>query len=222
VIADYGALVKGAGFFQNAVITQNGGRFQAGNSPGVAKFGWFILGPGGVSDYVFAINDATGIAGPAPDAAGQVSGWGLVQAVTQPVGGMTTSGDFDWTADADHKLTVAIQTLLNPTTVGTDVVGPMAHFDSSQAYSWPAITWAGDYSGPAAPAALVAATRFDTTDFLNPVAGAFGWSLDSAGHTLSLTYTPVPEPSTLALGALAAGGGLAVWRRRQRPVTLAP
>src|SRR5213079_835035 len=67
VVADFGALVKGAGFFQNPVVTQNGGRFQAGNSPGAASFGTFAFGPGGVSDYVFAINDATGTAGPAPD-----------------------------------------------------------------------------------------------------------------------------------------------------------
>src|SRR5207249_2602964 len=60
VVADYGAFVKGAGFYQNPVVTQNGGRFQAGNSPGAASFGKFVFGPGGVSDYVFAINDATG------------------------------------------------------------------------------------------------------------------------------------------------------------------
>src|SRR5205823_6966438 len=81
VVADYGALVKGAGFYTNPVITQNGGKFQAGNSPGTASFGRFTLGPGGVSNYIFVINDATGTAGPSPDAAGHVSGWGLVQAV---------------------------------------------------------------------------------------------------------------------------------------------
>src|SRR5439155_26368231 len=98
----------------NPVITQTGGRFQAGNSPGAASFGRFTFGPGGVSDYVFAINDATGTPGPAPDAAGLVSGWGLVQAVRQPVGGVTTSGDFAWTADAAHRLTVALDTLVHP------------------------------------------------------------------------------------------------------------
>jgi hypothetical protein len=61
-------LVKGAGFFQNSVQTINGGRFQAGNSPGVVSFGKFVLGPGGVNNYVFAIDDATG------DAAGHVNG----------------------------------------------------------------------------------------------------------------------------------------------------
>jgi len=53
-------------------------------------------------------------------------------------------------------------------------------------------------------ATLTAATRFDTSGFLNPVGGVFGWSLDAGGQTLSLTYTPVPEPGTLMM----LGGGL--------------
>ena len=76
--------MKGAGFFQNTVLTQNGGKFQAGNSPGSATFGKFVLGPGGVINYVFAIDDATGAAGPTPDAAGHVSGWGLVKVGGDP------------------------------------------------------------------------------------------------------------------------------------------
>ena len=60
IIADFGSLVKGAGTFANSVITQNGGKFQAGNSPGKATFGSFIFGPGGVDNYVFAIDDAAG------------------------------------------------------------------------------------------------------------------------------------------------------------------
>src|SRR5205807_3123685 len=74
IVADFGSLVKGAGYFQNTVQTVNGGKFQAGNSPGKATFGKFVLGPGGVSNYIFAIDDATGAAGPSPDAVGHVSG----------------------------------------------------------------------------------------------------------------------------------------------------
>ena len=66
------------------------------------------------------------------------------------------------------------------------------------------MTWAGTYTGPADAAALDAATAFDTSGFLNPVGGSFGWALDPAGHTLSLTYTPVPEPGRCALAAAAA------------------
>ena len=55
-----GSLVKGAGTFANAVITQNGGKFQAGNSPGKATFGQLMLGPGGTQNFNWQINNATG------------------------------------------------------------------------------------------------------------------------------------------------------------------
>jgi autotransporter-associated beta strand protein len=216
VIVDYGALYKGAGTNFVNVITQNGGKVQAGNSPGSMGFGRFVFGPGGVNNYVFAIDDATGTAGPSPDALGHVSGWGLVNAVKQQFAATTSSGDFLWTATPNSQLTIAIDTLVNPTTVGTDVAGPMDHFDPNSAYSWPAAHWAGSYFGPADAAALDGATSFDTGAFLNPVAGTFGWALDAPDHTLSLTYTPtaVPEPGTLALVGVAAIGWGTFRRRR--------
>jgi hypothetical protein len=212
IIADFGSLVKGAGFYQNTVQTVNGGKFLSGNSPGSSSFGSFTFGPGGVSNYIFAIDDATGTPGPSPDVNGHVSGWGLVKVVQRLVGGTTASGDFAWTADPTKPLTVHLDTLVNPTKVGTDIAGPMADFDPLKAYSWPAVQWTGNYSGPGDAAALNAATAFDTTGFANPIAGAFSWSLDSAGRTLSLTYTPsaVPEPGSFAL---VAAGLPAVWRR---------
>jgi hypothetical protein len=50
--------------------------------------------------------------------------------------------------------------------------------------------------------------------FANPIGGRFGWAIDTEGHTLSLTYTPiaVPEPGTLVLAGLVAAG-LAARRR---------
>jgi autotransporter-associated beta strand protein len=216
IVADFGALVKGAGFFQNSVVTQNGGKFQAGNSPGVSSFGKFVLGAGGVSSYVFTIDDATGAAGPVPDGAGHVSGWGLVKAIARLTGATTTPGDFTWTATPADKLLVSLQTLVNPTTVGVDVPGTMDHFDPTLSYMWPAVEWSGSYAGPADDVTLNASTAFDTSGFVNAVAGRFGWSLDTDSHTLSLTYTPsaVPEPGTLALTALTACGW-AVRRRRR-------
>jgi hypothetical protein len=216
VIADYGALVKGAGQYDNSPITRNGGKFQSGNSPGVATVGRFVFGPGGVNDYVFAIDDATGTAGPTPDAVGHVSGWGLVNSAQWQRSAGTTSGDFVWSADASHPLAVAIDTLVNPTTVGTDIPGLMAEFEPSRSYSWPAVEWTGSYTGPTDVVALNAATHFDTSGFANPIAGTFGWSLDLDGQTLSLTYTPsaVPEPGTLRLLGVAAAIGCG-WRRRR-------
>jgi hypothetical protein len=106
--------------------------------------------------------------------------------------------------------------------LGTDVGGPMEHFDSSLAYSCAAVRWAGHSSGPNDLAMLDAATSFGTSEFLNPVAGTFGWSLDSADRQLSLVYTPTaaPEPGTSALVDLVAAG-LSRWRRRGQPTSRA-
>jgi T5SS/PEP-CTERM-associated repeat protein/autotransporter-associated beta strand protein len=220
VIADFGSLVKGAGFYQNSLQTINGGKFQSGNSPGSSSFGSFTFGPGGVTNYVFSIDNATGTAGPSPDANRQVSGWGLVKAVRRPIGSVTTTGDFAWTADLARLLTVHLDTLVNPTTVGTDVPGPMTDFDPAKPYSWLAAHWAGAYSGPTDPAALNASTVFDTSGFQNPISGQFGWSFGPDGRSLSLTYepAPVPEPGTLALTALM-GLGFAILRRQCSALT---
>ena len=75
---------------------------------------------------------------------------------------------------------MSLDTLVNPTTVGTDVAGPMADFHPENPYSWPALRWAGTYSGPTDMAMLDAATNFDTSGFENPTAGTFGWSLDAS------------------------------------------
>jgi hypothetical protein len=141
----------------------------------------------------------------------------LVKAVTHFIGGSATPGDFVWTATPADKLTVSLETLVNPTTVGIDVPGMMEHFDPSRSYVWPAVEWSGSYAGPTDVATLDAATTFDTNGFANPVAGTFGWDLDAAERTLSLVYMPtaVPEPGTLALLGAAAAVGFA--RRRAPP-----
>jgi autotransporter-associated beta strand protein len=216
LIADYGATIKGAGAFQFTPVTQNGGKFSPGNSPGAASFGEFKVGQGGVSNYVFQIDDATGAAGPSPDAQGHVSGWGLAKAVPQ-IGPVPTSGNFVWAADSAHPLAVAIDTLVNPTTVGTDIAGPMANFDPSLAYSWTAVEWTGSYTGPTNAAVLNASTAFDTSGIVNGFSGSFGWDFGPDGHSLALTYTPVPEPGTLLMVG-AAASGLALYRRRRPTV----
>jgi hypothetical protein len=76
-----------------------------------------------------------------------------------------------------------------------------------------AVQWAGIDAGPTDAATLNADASFDTGGFVNPIDSTFGWSLDQADNTLSLTYTPtpVPEPETLAFVGLAAVVGW--WRR---------
>jgi autotransporter-associated beta strand protein len=231
VIADYGALVKGAGFYQNSVQTVNGGKFQSGNSPGTSSFGTFTFGPGGVTNYNWQINDpgpspmfsnAPGIAGGTSSVTGSPDfGWSLIKAIK--VG--PSPGNFTWTATAASPLTVILQTLTGQTTVGNDVFGPMQNFDNAHAYSWQFVTWAGNYTGPTDPATLASESIFDQSSgpFANslPPVGQyqFSWSVKFNSGTsgpgeLDLTYTPVPEPGTLALTIF--GGVSAGWLVRRR------
>ncbi len=229
IIADFGALVKGAGFYQNTVKTQNGGKFQTGNSPGITTFGTLIYsgpaGNSGTSNYLWQINDG----GPsstfpaAPGRAGGTSaqmgstdfGWSLNKAVHSG----PTPGNFDWNATPTDKFTIVLQTLTPATTVGNDVQGPMGDFDPTLTYIWPLVTYVGTYTGPTTDAALNASTTFDMSSgpFSNPtLGGTFAWHLDQVDQQLDLVYTPspVPEPGTLALTALA-GLGLARSIRRR-------
>jgi hypothetical protein len=214
IIAHYGSLVKGGGFFQNSVQTVPGARFESGI--GTASFGTLVLGTGGVSNYIFAIDDATGTAGATPTANGQSSGWGLMSAVRKTLGNVSTPGELTWTATPASPMSIALDTIIGQTNSDTDIGAPMADFDPTQRYVWPAVQWAGNYSGPTDTATLDAATAFDTSGFLNPIAGGFGWQFDGADHTLSLVYTPsaVPEPGTLVLTAAAGLGLLRAARRR--------
>jgi autotransporter-associated beta strand protein len=231
VIADYGSLVKGAGFYQNSVQTVNGGKFQSGNSPGTSSFGTFTFGPGGVTNYQWQINDpgpsptfpsAPGIAGGTSSVTGSPDfGWSLIKAIK--VG--PSPGNFTWTATAASPLTVILQTLTGQTTVGNDVLGPMQNFDPDLSYTWQFVTWAGNYTGPTDSATLNSETIFDLASgpFANtlPPGARFTWNVrfnsgTSGPGELDLVFPVVPEPGTLALTGLAGLGlGWAARRRRR-------
>src|SRR5689334_1156946 len=78
--------------------------------PGVAVFGSLTVGPGGVTDYLFQINNARGTPGPVTPSR---SGWSLLQVNKAN----TFSGNLTWAATptAGHQLQFSIETLLNPT-----------------------------------------------------------------------------------------------------------
>jgi autotransporter-associated beta strand protein len=242
VVADYGALVKGAGFYQPLPKTINGGTFIAGNSPGHATTGTIVLGGpndpnGGLSDFTWQINDAgpsashpsaTGMSGPSANAAGRVSGWGTLLAVagTSP---LATTGNMQWDATPSDKLTIHLATLLAPSdsagnasasggygAAGDMTPGLMTDFDPSQSYSWRLFGYQGSYTGPTDTASLDASTNLDASGFLNPHAGRFDLVLNQASQEMDLVFTPtaVPEPGTLAL--VGAAGVLLVRRVRRK------
>jgi autotransporter-associated beta strand protein len=219
LVADFGARIKGAGLYQTAPATVNGGIFQAGNSPGVTSVGSINLGAV-TNNLQFQINNATGVAGPSPDVNNQVSGWSLFNVVRRTP---TTSfpGDVTWSATPAAKVTIAVQTLTNPTTVGNDVAGPMANFNSNQSYSWTFLTYAHSWTGPTDDPTLNASTTIDTSQFANAVSGTFSIHLDTTAQTLSLVYTatPVPEPTTVGLVAVAGLAVTAVRRVRRKAAT---
>jgi T5SS/PEP-CTERM-associated repeat protein/autotransporter-associated beta strand protein len=245
VVADYGSLVKGAGFYQPLPKTINGGTFVAGNSPGHATTGTIILGGpndrnGGLSDFTWQINDAgpsashpsaTGTSGPTANASKQVSGWGTLLAVAG-ISPLATNGNMQWDATPSDKLTIHLATLLAPNdpsgnvsasggygSAGDMTPGLMTDFDPSQSYSWRLFGYQGGYTGPTDTASLDASTDLDASGFLNPHAGRFDLTLNQAAQEMDLVYTPtaVPEPGTLLLSAAAGIGCVGAARRRRHP-----
>ena len=174
-----GSLFYGNGITDVGIVTSNGGTVRAGDCPGLLTASNLTFGPGGAGGVGFQIDDAAGVAGPTPDATGHVDGWSLMG-----------TGNFSWTADADHPVTISLQSLSSTTTLGHDVAGAMDNFDPTQSYSWAAVKWTGTYTGPTDVSALNASTVFDTSGFANSFSGTFSWSLDTSANTLYLTYTP--------------------------------
>jgi hypothetical protein len=136
----------------------------------------------------------------------------------QPLTGQSTPGGLTVTATPANRYTLFLQTLQNPSLVGQDNFGAMANFDPSQSYSWALLTFEGSYSGPAD---LNAVFTIDASQFANATAGgAFSVVLNPATHTISLQFTPVPEPVGLLLLVGAATVSMASGRRRWMAQTL--
>jgi hypothetical protein len=189
--------------------------FAAGSiSAQPANIGSLIIGPGATSSFVWQINNATGTAWSEVNPPSVVSGWSQIQVhqIFNPLTGQTSPGSLTWTATptAGNQFQFAVQTLLNPTTIGSDNPGPMANFNPAQSYMWPFVSYQGNYAGPLLDSTLTADTIFDASQFANPIQGTFSLHLDQTSHLLDIVYTtPVPESGTLGLVTL---GLLGVWR----------
>lgn len=197
-------------------------------SPGRESFGNLIIGPGSGAVLIFnwQINDAgpstrfpnaTGVAGPEGDANGYVSGWSLLYSVLTEFG----HGNMTWTATSapGSQFQMSLETLLGPTTfVGQNPDGLMTSFDPDLRYAWPCVKWDGTYTGPPTDATLNADTVIDATAFANGYNGTFALHFDGSNKSIDLVYTPVPEPSSLALLGFA---GITLARlRRRRPLAI--
>ena len=223
IIADFGSLVKGAGTFANPVITQNGGKFQAGNCPGIGHFGHLVLGPGRHAGLQLADQQRHRGGRPARRMpTDQVSGWSLISAGEdrRPVTGQTEHRGPD--LDGHQLAGTAVQHVVadadQPDTVGPGQPGRRWPTSThSMQYVWKFVSWQGNYTGPTDDATLTATVLFDADELRQPApGGTFSLHYDGPGKEIDLVYTPVPEPGTLALTAAAAGVAWSVRRRRPR------
>ncbi len=159
-----------------------------GNSPGTATTVDQTWGEGGT--YLFEVNNATGTAGAA-------SGWDLVNG----------TGTLTITATSMDTYTIDLRSLTS-----LNAVGNAQNFDDSLNYAWLIADFAS-ITGFDATQFIV-----DDTGFTNAFSGEFGVALGGTGSfggdssQIYVTYTAIPEPSTMLLGAF---GLLALLRRRR-------
>ena len=121
-MVDFGGVAKGTGTYVS-VITQNGGIFSPGSSPGAASTANFTLNGGGT--FQFEIANATGTAG-------QLSGWDLLNVEANTTFNVSPKTSF--TATPANQYNVSIVSLLDSGDHNTP--GLASNFDPHKPYSW--------------------------------------------------------------------------------------
>lgn len=167
-----GGKVMGSGA-NVAFIVNSGGSISPGSSPGTMTSGSQTWEGGG--QYIWEVNDVNGTAGADP-------GWDQL-VIT---GGLTIN------ASSGNKFIIDVNSLTL-----ANVAGMANGFNSAQDYTFAIATISGGIIG-------FDANVFDIqTDNLVGDGGPLGtFSLTLDANVLNLRYTAVPEPSTLAFGAL--------------------
>jgi hypothetical protein len=190
-------VIGGAGTVQvPETVIASGGTLSPGNSPGTLTVDGDLTWLGG-GNYNWQIHNATGLVG---------TGWDY----------LSVTGTLDLTAlSAGSKFNINLWSL---SAVSPDANGAAINFDNTlDEQSWDILVAVGGITGfDAADFNIRVNATNGTGGFANALAPAGFFGIEQNGNVLSLTYT-VPEPSTYALLALAAGAaGYVRWRNRKK------
>ncbi|HEX4129577.1 MAG TPA: autotransporter-associated beta strand repeat-containing protein [Pirellulales bacterium] len=192
VQVDSTGTLKGNGTVDAILV--DGGQVNPGNSPGTITSATTTWSSG---TYVWEINALSSAqsGGAANGTAGNDPGWDLWN-----TGNLTVNSGFQIDVDS--------------LTTSGNVAGSLGNWNPNASYQWLIATSSNDAFTPATVAALNSNLSWAQFHGYNTLDGSF--SLVSSGDfgSLYLDYTAVPEPGTLALGTLAAGG--LGWRIRRR------